>query len=247
LTKGGDLKRMWAELYGKITGCARGKAGSMHLVDTGCGMMGTSAIVGTTIPQSVGYAWAIKQRQQKRVVVSFFGEGAADEGAFHESMNFAALGKLPVIFVCENNSYAIYSHIKNRMPEVNFCERAESYRVPARHIDEGDVFAIYNAVSETAEAIRTSGVGPFFYEISTCRWRDHVGPEENVYIDARYQAEIRAQMQRNEVARVEAMIEASERAKIKEQVEAAIEEAIAFAEESPFPDDSELFQYVYRE
>src|SRR3989344_7824434 len=106
LAKGGNLKKMIAELYGRATGCAKGKGGSMHLIDVTAGVMGGSAVVGTTIPQAVGYAYALKIKKSSSVVVSFFGDGAVEEGVFHESMNFAALKNLPIIFVCENNSYA---------------------------------------------------------------------------------------------------------------------------------------------
>src|SRR5262249_37388921 len=121
LAKGGDLDAMVAELYGKANGCAGGKAGSMHLIDVGAGMMGTSAVVATTIAQAVGYALAEKMRRRDTVVVSFFGDGALDEGVFHESINFAALKKLPVLFVCENNGYAIFSRVRDRVPDDNFC------------------------------------------------------------------------------------------------------------------------------
>src|SRR5439155_4707591 len=119
LAKGGDLKQMVAELYGKVTGCARGKGGSMHLVDAAHGVMGASAVVGTTIPHAVGYAYAMKLRGEDRIVVSFFGDGATDEGVFDESLNFAALKRLPILFVCENNSYAIHTHQVRRQAQAN--------------------------------------------------------------------------------------------------------------------------------
>ncbi len=131
LAKGGDLKKMIAELYGKVTGCAKGKGGSMHLIDIEKGVMGTSAIVGTTIPLAVGYAYSLKYKQSDSIAVSFFGDGAVDEGAFHESMNFAALKKLPVLFVCENNLYAIHSHHLKRHHSNNISERARTYGMPS--------------------------------------------------------------------------------------------------------------------
>ncbi len=137
LAKGGDLDRMMAELYGKADGCGRGKAGSMHLVDLAAGMMSASAIVATTLPHAVGYALAQKMKRTNVVVAAFFGEGAMDEGVFHESINFAALKQLPILFVCENNHYAIYSHIRERMAGEDPCERARSYQVPASMRDAG--------------------------------------------------------------------------------------------------------------
>src|SRR5918997_5171096 len=117
LAKGGDLKKMFAELYGKATGCAKGKGGSMHLVDVAHGVMGASAVVGTTIPNALGYAYALKLQKRKNVVVSFFGDGATEEGGFHESMNLAAVLGLPVLFVCENNLFSSHLHIQLRQPK----------------------------------------------------------------------------------------------------------------------------------
>ncbi len=131
LAKGGDLKGMIAELYGKIDGCAKGKGGSMHLVDIDKGIMGTSAIVATTIPDAVGYAYALKYQRKDSIVVSFFGDGAVEEGVFYESINFAALKHLPIIFICENNSYAIHTHQLKRQSVANICERVVSFGIKA--------------------------------------------------------------------------------------------------------------------
>src|SRR5476651_1533237 len=136
LAKGGDVPRMIAELYGKVDGAARGKAGSMHLVDPSVGMMGTSAIVATGISNAVGAALALKMRRSKSIVVCFFGEGATDEGAWHESMNFASLKKLPILFVCENNFYAIYSHVRDRMAGPGLGARSQAYGIPAELIQD---------------------------------------------------------------------------------------------------------------
>src|SRR3989442_10411994 len=118
---------MIAELYGKATGCAKGKGGSMHLVDAEHGVLGTSAVVGTTIANAVGYAYALKYQRRDAIVASFFGDGATEEGVFHESMNFAALKGLPIIFVCENNLYSIHTHQQRRQRLANICERAQTY------------------------------------------------------------------------------------------------------------------------
>ena len=146
LAKGGDLKKMIAKLYGKATGCAKGKGGSMHLVDIEAGMMGTSAVVGTSIPHSVGYAYAVKLRRQDKVVVDFFGDGAVDEGVWHESMSFAALKKLPVIFICENNQYAIHAHQRTHQPLENIVEKARVYGIPAERVEGNNTLAIYEKV-----------------------------------------------------------------------------------------------------
>ena len=136
LAKGGDVPRMMAELYGKVDGCARGKAGSMHLVDPEVGMMGTSAVVATGISNAVGAALALRMKKSPAIVACFFGEGAVDEGAFHESINFASLKKLPILFVCENNFYAIYSHVKDRLAGPGLCARARAYGVEAELIED---------------------------------------------------------------------------------------------------------------
>ncbi|MGE4218284.1 MAG: thiamine pyrophosphate-dependent dehydrogenase E1 component subunit alpha [Alphaproteobacteria bacterium] len=244
LAKGGDINGMWAELYGKRDGCARGKAGSMHLVNIPVGMMGASAIVGTTVPQSIGYAWALKQQGGGRIVVSFFGEGALDEGAMHESFNFAALKKLPILFVCENNQYAIYSHITERMPEANICERLSAYRIPARRIETGATQDLFAAVTDAVGRIR-AGDGPQFLEVDTYRWRDHVGPGEDFYHPGRSDGTLEAWRAKDEVERLGAQLPAGERARIENEVETELAAAIAFAEASEYPEDSELYDHVF--
>src|ERR1051325_7255255 len=143
LAKGGNLRRMIAELYGKADGCAKGKGGSMHLIDTHARVMGASAVVGTTIPQAVGFAYALKLQRKDAIVASVFGDGAVDEGVFHESMNFAALKSLPIIFVCENNFYAIHTHQLKRRKLSNICEQVRAYGMPAEQIPDNDVLRIY--------------------------------------------------------------------------------------------------------
>ncbi|MHB1218740.1 MAG: thiamine pyrophosphate-dependent dehydrogenase E1 component subunit alpha [Alphaproteobacteria bacterium] len=243
LAKGGDLRAMVAELYGKVTGCARGKAGSMHLVDIAKGMMGTSAVVATAIPQAVGYALAEKMRKSGKVVVCFFGDGAMEEGVFHESMNFAALKKLPVLFVCENNLYAIYTPLQARVPEANFCERAEAYKVRARKIESGDIYDIHRAASEAVHRIR-AGQGPEFLEVMTCRWRDHVGPGEDHHLGYRAKDDVAAWVSRDSIARLSAELGA-EGGRIAAQVEQDVKDAFEFAERSEFPPDSELYDHVF--
>ena len=245
LAKGGDLNAMMAELYGKAGGSARGKAGSMHLIDLSVGMMGTSAIVATTIPQAVGYALAIKMRKQKTAVIVFFGDGATDEGVFHESLNFAALKQLPVLFVCENNGYAIYSPLRDRMPDANFCERAESYRIPANRIESGSTVEIRDATSEALGKIR-SGNGPQFLECLTARWRDHVGPDEDRVWKYRPDDELDDWIARDDMARIAGELPTARRNEINADVESEIAEAIAFAEASPYPTEEEIFDHVFR-
>lgn len=245
LAKGGDLNAMMAELYGKADGSARGKAGSMHLIDLSVGMMGTSAIVATTIPQAVGYALAIKMRKQNAVVIVVFGDGATDEGVYHESLNFAALKQLPVLFVCENNGYAIYSPTRDRMPDANFCERAESYRIPSQRIETGTTLDIRQAAADAVAKIR-GGQGPQFLECLTARWRDHVGPDEDRIWNYRSNAELDDWIARDDVARMAKRLNADRQNAIEAEVEAEIAAAIAFAEESPYPAPREMYDHVFR-
>src|SRR5688572_28646885 len=146
LAKGGDLKKMIAELYGKETGCAKGKGGSMHLVDVSAGVMGASAVVGTTIPQAVGFAYALKLQNKSSIVVTFFGDGACDEGVFYESLNFAALKKAPIIFICENNAYSIHSPQSDRHSMPDICRRAAAYGIPVERIENNDIDRIHERV-----------------------------------------------------------------------------------------------------
>ena len=244
LAKGGDLKRMIAELYGKVDGAARGKAGSMHLVDTSVHMMGTSAIVATTVPQAVGYAFALKVRKAKQIVACFFGEGAMDEGVCYESLNFAALRKLPVLFICENNHYAIYSHIRDRMPHPDPCERAGVFRIPNERIDHGDTLRIRDAAGRAVAKIR-AGEGPHFIECMTYRWRDHVGPDEDRKWNYRPEEELDAWISRDELARLGSMLDLNERRKVEVAVDSEIAEAFAYAEASAFPGPEELATHVF--
>lgn len=244
LAKGGDMKRMIAELYGKIDGAARGKAGSMHLIDTGAHMMGTSAIVATTIPQAVGYAFALKARKATQIVVCFFGEGAMDEGVCYESLNFAALKKLPIFFVCENNHYAIYSHIRDRMPHPDPCERAGVFRIPHERIEGGNTLKIREASLRAVAAVR-AGEGPRFIECMTYRWRDHVGPDEDRKWKYRPDEELDDWIRRDELKRLGEMLDPGEREKIEAAADAEIAAAFAFAERSPFPGPEELATNVF--
>ena len=247
LAKGGDLKKMIAELYGKATGCTKGKGGSMHLIEPEAGLMGTSAVVGTTIPQAVGYAYALKLRGEDSVVASFFGDGAVDEGVFHESMNFAALKKVPIIFICENNFYAIHSHQRDRQAMCNICERARAYGIPAERIDDNDVLRIYELVKKAVDEIRSGSSGPRFFECMTYRWMEHVGPNEDFDADYRSRSEADPWYEKDQVKRLVELLDPSTRQKIEAEVEAEIREAFEFAEQSPFPEDEELYTDMFKE
>ncbi|NBO93045.1 MAG: thiamine pyrophosphate-dependent dehydrogenase E1 component subunit alpha [Planctomycetia bacterium] len=246
LARGGDLREMVAELYGKLTGCTRGKGGSMHLIAPERGVMGMSAVVGTTIANAVGHAYAMKVRRQEAIVASFFGDGATEEGVFAESLNFAALKKLPVLFVCENNGYAIHTAQAKRQGSLDLCAKASAFGVPGRSIDGSDIEAIISTARETVNEVR-SGQGPRFLEVRTYRWREHVGPNTDFALGYRSEDECSSWIANDVLPRVAARLDQDERRAIEAEVEAEIADAFAFAEASPFPPASELVRDVYKE
>jgi len=247
LAKGGDLRAMIAELYGKATGCAKGKGGSMHLVDVAAGVFGASAVVGTTIPHAVGYAYAVRLRRERRVVLCVFGDGATDEGVFYESLNFAALKRLPVLFACENNGYAIHTHQRLRQHVPDVCARAAALGIPAERIDDADVRTIAARARAAVDAMRGTDAGPFLLECMTYRWKEHVGPAEDYALGYRDRAEAAPWIAGDQVARTGAALAPDERARVEREVEAEIADAFAFAEASPFPGPEELGRDVFRE
>jgi len=239
LAKGGDLKGMMAELYGKSTGVAGGKGGSMHLIDTSRGIMGMSAVVATTIPQAAGYAYAFKLRKQKNIVVSFFGDGATEEGVFHETLNFAALKKLPMIFVCENNQYAVLSHQSERQSSSNITERAAVYDMHSEKIRQNDAQAIYEKINWARNQIIEKGEGPIFFECMTERYREHVGPNERDDIKTR-SAEINDPLEQ-----LSKLVSSDFKEDVSKEVDLELKEAIDFAAKSSFPSNDTLYQDVY--
>ena len=245
LAKGGNLRRMIAELYGKADGCAKGKGGSMHLIDTRARVMGASAVVGTTIPQAVGFAYAVKLQRKDSVVASFFGDGAVDEGVFYESLNFAALKALPIVFVCENNRYAIHTHQSKRQKLDNICERARGQGMPAEQIPNNDVQRIYECISESVGQLRAGSSGPFFFECLTYRLKEHVGPSDDFQLGYRTREEADVWLRTDPIEQLRAHLDAAERRRIETEVEAEIKDAFAFAEQSPWPEASELYTDVY--
>ena len=245
LAKGGDLKGMIAELYGKVTGVAKGKGGSMHLVDIAAGMMGTSAVVGTTIPQAVGYAYALKLQGKDSIVTSFMGDGAAEEGVFYESLNFAALKRLPILFICENNQYAIHSRQLDRQPLTNISQRVGSYDIPAEKLENDDVLPIYDATRRAVEELRNGADRPRFIECMTYRWMEHVGPNEDFDFGYRSREEAQPWHDNDQVRVIGERVDAALRKVVETEVEAEIREAFEFAEQSPFPAGEELYTNLF--
>lgn len=250
LAKGGSLNAMMAELFGKSTGCARGKGGSMHLVDVSQGMMGSSALVGGTIPMATGSALSMKMKRQKHLAVAYLGDGATEEGIFYESINFAALKKLPVLFVVENNLYATYSHQRARQATDAILSRGASFGVPGVSIDGNDVEACYKAFEPAIERAR-NGEGPSVMEFRTYRWRDHVGPNFDIPVGYRTQDELDGWMRRCPIDKLKMSLlssgEFSSEAyeALEKSIRNEIEMALAFARQSPLPEPLEVSRNVY--
>jgi TPP-dependent pyruvate/acetoin dehydrogenase alpha subunit len=245
LAKGGSLNAMMAELFGKIDGCARGWGGSMHLVDTDHNVMSTTAIVASSVPNAVGYAYALKLQNKDQIVVSFFGDGATEEGVFSESLNFAALHKLPILFVCENNELAIHTKRTQRQAVLDIGSRAQANGVPATVIENYNIDDIYTVSGQLINQIR-AGQGPQFLEIATSRWLEHVGPNEDFKLGYRSEDEVRPWKENDEVQRLGSLLEPGLKQAIDQGIEEEIAQAVEFAESSAFPQQEELLKYVYK-
>ncbi|XZO02957.1 MAG: thiamine pyrophosphate-dependent dehydrogenase E1 component subunit alpha [Microcoleus sp.] len=251
LAAGGNLKAFLAEMYGKATGCCQGKGGSMHLIDLEAGFMGSAPIVGGTIPVAVGAALGAVMQGLNKVVVVFFGEATTEEGVFHESANFAALKNLPVVFVCENNLYSVYTGMSERQPlgrEVYAL--AKSHNIPSFQGDGNDVAAVYQMTAEAVQRARSGG-GPTFLEFKTYRWREHCGPNYDNDLGYRTEAEfqewkVRCPIQRTQAQLLEqGILTAQDLEEMIGVISSEVEEAVSFAKSSPFPDPQILFQHIY--
>lgn len=189
LAKGGDLNAMVAELYGRSTGCCGGRGGSMHMIDLDAGFLGATPIVGGTVPLAVGAAWAATLKGENRVSVVFFGDGCFEEGVVHESLNFAALHRLPVVFVCENNKFSVYTRLSERQPDRPIYRLAEAHGMAAYTGDGNNVEEVVT-IAATAINLARQGNGPQFIELHTYRWREHCGPNFDDDLNYRCEAEI---------------------------------------------------------
>ena len=250
LAKGGDLNALLAELYGRETGCSHGRGGSMQLVAPEVGLICTSAIVGGTIPMAVGAALTARVQGTQQVSMVVFGDGATEEGVFHEGLNFASLKKLPVVFVCENNFYACYSHQLARQPADNIFQRAAAYAIPGVRVDGNDVTAVYEAVGKAVAQAR-QGQGPTLIECRTYRWREHVGPADDSDLGYRDPRELEQWKANCPVRRFaqnlhrEGILTEPFNQKLREEIEKELDEAVIFAKQSPFPDVADLGRAVY--
>src|SRR5512134_2013026 len=180
IAKGADLTLMMAEFLGKETGYCRGRGGSMHIADIGGGNLGATGVVGGGIPTAVGIALALQMRRSESILLSYFGDGASNEGEFHESLNMASTWKLPVVFICDNNQYGMSMHMSKVMNIENISTRAASYGIPGKTVDGNDVLAVYEAVLEADERAR-SGEGPSLVDLMSYRWRGHSKSDRNLY------------------------------------------------------------------
>jgi len=247
IAKGVEIKAIMAEMFAKKTGCCKGMGGSMHIADFGVGMLGANAIVGAGIPIATGAGWSCKARYPGRVSVAFFGEGAANEGAFHEGINLAAVWRLPVVFVCENNLYNFSVHYKKTMLLDNVADRAAAYGIPGQVVDGMDLLAVYGGAGEAIKRAR-QGDGPTLLECKTYRFMGHSRFEPAGY---RSKEEVEAWKKRDPIPMFREWLLKSllaseaEFEEIDNAVTKEIEAAVAFAEQSPDPEPDDYARYIF--
>jgi pyruvate dehydrogenase E1 component alpha subunit len=246
--KGADLRPLVAELLGKATGICKGRGGSMHLADRKVGIIGESAIVGGGIPLAIGAALSIQVRGTDQVSLGFFGDGAANQGTFGESLNLAAIWKLPAVFFCENNLYAISTPSREAHGHPDIARRGEAYGVPGVIVDGQDVTAVYETTREAVERARTGG-GPTLIEAKTYRFGEHC-TGLHIPIPYRTAEEVNTYRQRDPVALHRAVmlrngVSAADVVSLEQEVAIAVREAVAFARESPWPEPSELYDDMF--
>ncbi|NIP16516.1 MAG: pyruvate dehydrogenase (acetyl-transferring) E1 component subunit alpha [Pseudomonadales bacterium] len=249
IAKGGEFDKMMAELFGRATGYNKGKGGSMHICNMELGMLGANGIVGGGPPIAMGAGFSNKFRKTSDVSISFFGDGASNEGAFHEAANMAALYKLPVVFVCENNGYGEYTPQANHQAIVDVADRAPGYGMPGVIVDGMDAVAVYEAAGEAIARAR-AGEGPTLLECKTYRFYDHVGVR-GMGMNYRTEEEVEQWKQRDPIVLLEQRLAeqdilSAEAAKaVHDEVTREVDAAVEFANESPMPDPSTLLEDVY--
>jgi pyruvate dehydrogenase E1 component alpha subunit len=237
IAKGGPLDAMFGELYGRKGGISGGKAGSMHLAAPDVGLMGSSAVVASTIPHAVGAALSFKRRGSTRIAVAVFGDGATEEGVYHESLNFAALMKVPVLFICEDNGLAVHSHRPARQA-YRLSEHAAAFGIATRRVEEGwDMLAVRQATLEAAARVRAGEA--FVLEVVTSRYKEHVGVGEDFHFNYRTKDGVDAWKSRDPL-----IVDTKLAAALKPELEREIAEAVAFAEASAVPGHADLLTDV---
>jgi len=249
IAKGGEFGRMFAELFGRATGYCKGKGGSMHISNMDLGMLGANGIVGGGPPIAVGAAFSNKYRKTNNVACCFFGDGASNEGSFHEAANMASLYKLPVVFVCENNGYGEYTAQANHQAIVDVADRAPGYGMPGVVVDGMDTVAVYEAAGEAIARAR-AGDGPTLLECKTYRYFDHVGVR-GMGLTYRTDEEVEEWKKKDPIDQFEArlaeqgVLSAEEAQAVHDAVMSEIDAAIQFAEESPYPEADSILEDVY--
>ena len=251
LAKGGSLRALMAELYGKSTGCSGGKGGSMHLIDLKVNFLGSTPIVAGVIPIAVGVAFGTALQKERKVTVVFFGDAATEEGVFSESLNFAALKKLPIVFVCENNLYSVYSPLSVRQPKNrDNLKIANGYGIRAESCDGNDVISVYRKAGKAIKLAR-EGRGPAYLEFATYRYREHCGHNFDNNLGYRSEKEFRHWYKKCPLDNFqrkllrEGVLDRGQANRIKIKIEDEINQAVDFAKKSPFPAKKEAFSDVY--
>ena len=246
--KGGNIRSMIAEIYGKSTGCSKGRGGSMHLIDRKVGFMGTSAIVGNSIPVGVGFGLSSKIKKTDQISCVFFGDGATEEGAYYESVNFAVLKKLPVLFICENNFYSVYSPLNVRQPpNRSIINVAKALGLGVQNLVDGnDVLSSYNSINKAIKRIK-NGEGPQFLEFTTYRWREHCGVNFDNDLGYRSEKEYNEWKRKDPISNFkdylisENIISIELLEQIKLKIDLEIQDAFNYAIESPFPEVNQAY------
>ena len=248
LAKNGDLNKMIAEIYGKSSGCSSGKGGSMHLIDTSVGFMGSTAIVGNTIPLGVGLGLSIKLKNEKNISCVFFGDGSIEEGVFYESVNFAVLKQLPVLFICEDNLYSVYSPMSVRQPKDRIIhEMVKAQGVQTFYGDGNNISEVSEITKKAVDNIR-NGNGPQFLQFSTYRWREHCGPNYDNDIGYRTEEEFELWKLKDPIKHCENNLINYDNKKINElkiEIQREVDSAFEFAENSPFPKPDQAFTDLF--
>ena len=247
IAKGADINKMMAELYGRTTGCCKGKGGSMHIADFSIGVLGANGVVGGGLPIAVGAGLGVKMKKTDQVAVAFFGDGASNTGAFHESLNFASVYKLPIIFVVENNQFASTVRTKDTTSVENISDRAVGYGIPGMTIDGNDVITVYETAKEVIKRAREGG-GPSLLEVKTYRIKGHFVGDPELYRDKKEVEEfwLNEPIKKFEKKLVELiMLNEIEKKKIWENSKKEIKEAVIFAKESPMPNDEDALTDLF--
>jgi TPP-dependent pyruvate/acetoin dehydrogenase alpha subunit len=250
LAKGGGLKALYAELYGRATGCSGGRGGSMHLIDMNVGFLGSTPIVGGTVPIAVGAAWSAKLQNKNHVVVVFFGDGCFEEGVVHESMNFACLHKLPILFVCENNGYSVYTDLKSRQPDRTITAIADAHGLQTMRLDGNNVLEIYRSANTVVRNIRNES-GPHFLELNTYRWMEHCGPNDDDHLNYRPANEVKYWKDQCPIEQAKVQLYAQgllddfSLKAMEQAIATEINEAFDYVSTSPFPATETINNHLF--